>query len=160
MDPNNSVSGRAPTCDPSEIELSGRELIAQFKGIEEAWKKAEALLALSHVPTEVRILVRSWSENGDTPHGDERTYLAYCRVKNQWRICVTTETDWLPGQPEDDTTLVDTKPVVECPVDVRLEMFDWFDKLYQEVVKTAEEYVPKIIKAVNRFEKVLASLEK
>ena len=160
MDPKNSVSGRATTCDPSEIELSGRELIAQFKGIEEAWKKAEALLSLSHVPSEARVKVGAYSIGPDeSPQGEETVYLAYCRVKNQWRICVTTETEWYVGDP-DERVSVETKPVVECPVDVRLEMFDWFDKLYHEVVKTAEEYVPKIIKAVNRFEKVLASLEK
>ena len=143
------------------VEYSGHDLLAQFSRLEEAWKKAEALLASSHVPCEVRVQVSCHSVSNDIgPNERVTTYLAYRKVKGKWRISVVEETEF-PDVP-DEVGLepqIETKPVVECPVDVRLEMLDWFDKLYAEVVLATDRYVPKIAKAIKKFEEHLAALE-
>lgn len=161
MDIVNVAKGIGGASSTSEIEFSGRDLLAQFKNLEDVWKKAEALLAKSHVPCEVSVKVRSGTLGSESePEGVVTTYLAYCKVKNQWRIAVVEETEIFNCPPDFEGRSEESKPVTECPVDVRLEMLEWFDKLYTEVVKTTDRYVPKINGAVKKFEKVLASLDK
>ena len=50
---------------------------------------------------------------------------------------------------------MDIRPITECPVDTRIEMFAWFPKLFEESESVAKSYVPRINKAVEEFERNL-----
>ncbi len=129
------------------LAAAGNELLECYKEIAEAWVKAEQLLSLSHVPKEVRVLVHDFGHNEESP--EESIYLGYVRLGGQWRICeVTVEIDCQNESYE--------RAIEDCPLDVRLEMLDHFDKLYAEVLKTTKDYVPKVKDRVSKF---LASLE-
>jgi hypothetical protein len=161
-----SSASEVPT--PSESELpfkfrkadpikkAGEEIIAGYQLIEEAWKKAEAKLALAHVPLDVKVKIRAGDIGGEEqPHGSYTQFLGYVKIKNQWRICIVTESDFF-NQPE---TEYNYRPITECPVEERLDMFELFPKLYQEVIKVTKDFVPVIKDKVADFEKALETID-
>jgi hypothetical protein len=119
------------------------ELLAQFKRIEQAWKTAEDKLAAILVPVDVRIKVDEEDEfvQGVGVVRIHVRYLAYCKVEGSRRVCVVHYTysyrSYLGLDPDEPEVREETTPVTECPVDERLEMFDWFQKLYDEAKTVA-----------------------
>jgi len=120
--------------------------------IEAAWKKAEDILAETHVPVDVRVKVKDGVIDADDgqPIGEYVNYLAYTKIKGSRRICWVSEDIYFNG---DEQTAC--KPVGECPVDIRVEMFDWYPKLYAEAEAVAKSYVPKLRQAREKFESTL-----
>jgi hypothetical protein len=130
---------------------TAEQLLEQFTRIEQAWKKAEERIASTHCPIDVRVNVsKEWIYgSNDCIQGETRTYLAYFRVKGSRRICFVVESRF--DHPEIHPVL-DSKPITEMPVDIRLEMFDHFQQLFDEVETVSKSYVPKIKERVDRFE--------
>lgn len=136
------------------MKQAGDELAATLQMVEDAWKKAEAKLALSHVPVDVQVPFREESlECG----GGFTEFLSYRKVKNQWRICWICSTEVSPDPDVDHE--VECRPITDCPVGQRLEMFQHFEKLYNEVMKVTKDYVPKIKEAVQKFEATLEYID-
>ena len=128
---------------------TAQQLLEEFQLIEQVWKKAEDKLAETHVPVDVRIKVKDGViENGSAVFGEFSHYLAYTKVKGTRRVCWISEEVYY--NENDEEAIV--KPVVECPVDVRVEMFDWYPKLYAEAEAVAKSYVPKLREAREKFE--------
>lgn len=139
------------------IERTGQELIESFKLIEEAWAKAEAKLALAHVPVDVKIKVEDGDFGDDSPGEGYASFLGFVKQKSSWRICFITITTTYPMG--DERREYDCRPITECPVETRLEMFERFPELYEEVLKVAKSYVPKIKESVAKFEQTLLLLD-
>src|SRR5687768_15470445 len=97
---NSSAKTKAagPPVDSDEVRKAGEEITASYKLLEKAWKKAEAKLALAHVPEEVKVRVAGQSY----PEGESVTYLAYSKVKGNWRICIIEVENYYPD-PEQDS---------------------------------------------------------
>jgi hypothetical protein len=145
--PSLNGQARMTTASPTADEL-----LTQFQRIERAWQAAEEKLAATHVPIDVRVKVRDeWIGPPCSVAGEMVVYLAYCKVKGNRRVCVIEESTFHNAYPGEEQE-VDVKPVTECPVDVRLEMFDAFKKLYDEANAVAKSYVPKIRERVDQFE--------
>jgi hypothetical protein len=148
----------------AEAAIVGENLKSEFQKIEAAWKKAEDLLALTHCPTDVKVRVGSGSAgcDVDNPYAYYSVFLAYCKQKSGWKVCWIRETEYT-GMPAsgnvDDNFEVECRPIVEWPVDIRLEGFEHFTKLYAEVLTVAKEFVPKIDKAVKKFEGTLELID-
>ena len=110
------------------------------------------------MPIDVRVKVGDGpiqdDEDDNGSSGTYTSFLSYCKIKGQRRIClVVYETRYnSPNSPYPD---VDIKPIAECPVDVRIRMFDVFSRLYIEAESVAKSYVPKLKEAVEKFEKSL-----
>ena len=84
------------------------------------------------------------------------TFLAYAKVKGVRRICVVREDhNMMTGEMEN----YDSRPVIECPVDVRVEMFEHFPRLYSEAKAVAKSYVSKLQRAVSSFEATLELID-
>lgn len=68
--------------------------------------------------------------------------LGIAKYLNKWRLC--------HGQDDDENHggVPDAKPLVECPQHVRVEAAKYARKLYEEVIKKKEEYVPKVDDAI------------
>jgi hypothetical protein len=140
---------------PSQNGQPTDELLAQFHRIEQAWKVAEDKLAATHVPIDVRVKVSDKYIDGSygNPIGESRIYLGYCKVKGNRRVCIIEECEFFNAHP--DEVHEDVKPITECPVDDRLDMFDSFQKLYDEAYAVSKSYVPKIKERVDKFEQSL-----
>jgi len=138
------------------LTSSARQLLEEFQLIEAAWKKAEDKLADTHVPVDVRVKVKvgTMDANGGQVVGEYAHYLAYTKVKGSRRICWISEELYYNA---DEETVC--KPVCECPVDIRVEMFDWYPKLYAEAEAVAKSYVPKLREAREKFESTLKFID-
>jgi hypothetical protein len=141
---------------PSEndnLSSTARQLLREFQLIDQVWKKAEDKLAETHVPIDIRVKIRDGNINANDGHviGEYVQYLGYNKVKGNRRICWIIEQDFFSGENEDAVY----KPITECPVDVRVEMFDWYAKLYAEAEAVAKSYVPKLQEAREKFESKL-----
>src|SRR4029077_4662476 len=113
------LESRPGLWSPEAVE-AGNNLAASFQQIEDAWKNAEDLLAVIHVPVDCRIKIDSL-DIGDpnNPSGKSVRYLCYDKLKTGWRICWTVEDEFfhLPDEQID----VRVRPIVECPLEVRLK---------------------------------------
>ena len=128
------------------------QLLHEFQRIEQIWGKAEEKLSATRVPVDVRVKVGS-VEDCVT---EDTTYLAYAKVKGVRRICVVREDhSLLTGEMQN----YDSRPVVECPVDVRIEMFDHFEMLYAEAKAVAKSYISKLQGAINKFDATLELID-
>jgi hypothetical protein len=142
----------------TDVDLAGKEIIEGFKAIEEAWKKAEAVLLRAHCPSDVKIKV-DYGALGHEDHiyGEFVTYLGYLKLRNGWRIClIEEELDYRDPSEEWRTQLT---PITEAPVEKRVEMMDHFDKLAEEVVKVARSMAPNLKKKAAEFEAKLILME-
>jgi hypothetical protein len=130
---------------PKKFVSDAEQLLAQFQQIEQVWKRAEEMLSATRVPVDVRVSLNS----GRSEHGDYgfATFLSYEKVKGTRRICLVRE-DYDYG---DGSTEVDCRPIVEQPVNVRVEMFDQYERLYKEATAVAKSYIPKLEAAINKF---------
>lgn len=133
------------------------QLLERFQRVERAWKKAEEILAATLVPIDVRVKVRDGLEEDGQgrPHGEYAHYLSFAKIKGSKRIC-WEESTLHYGDPDSEWNC---RPIVECPVDIRLEMFNWYEKLYEEVKSVAKSYIPKIDEAVAKFELALEFID-
>ena len=137
------------------LSSTARQLLNEFQLIEEAWKKAEDKLAETHVPVDVRVKVKDGTIDADDGQviGEYAHYLGYIKVKGNRRICWISEEVYFNQHEDEEETVC--RPVVECPVDIRVEMFDWYPKLYAEAEAVAKSYVPKLREAREKFESTL-----
>ena len=156
--PKKPAIQRLTWVDP--MQKAGEELIASYQLIEEAWKKAEAKLALSHIPVEEKVKVGDTEDIGhpDNPLGERTKYLGYMKLKNQWRICYIEE-DYLYCAPPEMENNVSCRPITESPVEIRLEMFDHFERLYNKVMEVTKGYAPRIKDKVMQFESALEMID-
>lgn len=134
-----------------------QQLLSEFQLIEQAWKLAEEKLAETLVPIDVKVKVKSGTicdeDNGFQTIGDHEDSLAYVKAKGSRRICWVHEYTIYGNNPE-----TVTRPVVECPVDLRIELFDHYERLYREAEAVAKSYVPKLREAREKFEKLLSKI--
>lgn len=147
----------APLAKPDPCSTTA-ELEAMFQRVEEAWDKATEKLDNIRVPAEVRVKVDQTPIEATSGKiiGQRKCFLAYCRHKAQRRICYIVEKCYDDDERED---LEEIKPVVDWPIDVRLEMFDHFKSLYDQAIAVASSYIPKIKESVEEFEESLELLD-
>lgn len=91
-------------------------------------------------------------------NGCSECFLAYSKQKSGWRICWIEVDEYYAAYPDTEVE-VTCPPIVEWPVEIRLEGFEQFPKLYGEVLNVAKEFVPKIDIAVKEFERTLACID-
>jgi hypothetical protein len=141
---------------PDPANSTAEQLLAEFQQVEQVWKKAEEKLATTHVPVDVRVKVSEGPiGNEECQFGEYTNFLAYSKVKGSRRICYVTENYYYV----EDQTELECRPVTECPVDVRIGMFDRFEALYREAESVRDSYVPKIREARAKFEKTLEFID-
>ncbi len=122
-------------------------LTERYDEIEALWNEAEEDLKRFHVPYPVVY----WYATGihEESNGQYGYGLGFVRYGKGWRIC---HGEYFEGAHPDEP---DWKPVIECPVDIRIKMMGHFETLRKKVIETAENAVPKLDKAIASFRKVL-----
>ena len=80
--------------------------------------------------------------------------LWWMRHGKSWRICheIRTAYSEFDDKQHDKSEL---KPIVECPLYLRLNMISEFENLRRKVIEEAENAVPKLDKAIASFRKIL-----
>jgi len=140
---------RNPSVPENQPQSTGEELRYEFQQIQLAWEMAEEKLHLTRIPIDIQVEVGSGPIYDDTPEqvGNYTTWLAYQKCKGKWRICWVKHETFLDGTEND----YEIKPVVETPIDTRIEMFDHYDTLYEHAEAICKSYVPKLREAREKF---------
>jgi hypothetical protein len=81
--------------------------------------------------------------------------LAWARLGKDWRICHASETAYDGIEDRDDEW--EWKPIIDCPVYLRVQMIDEFEKLRLKVLEEAENEIPQLEQAIARFRSILKS---
>jgi hypothetical protein len=150
---NGDGTGSPPPPDDSESRVAA-EMTQRLKKLTAVWDDAEKRLRKLHVPVEGHVCYKSedvfHNDRPEHPTGAQiHSYLGFVKFGSGWRICYCRNHDDFP---EYDW---EWKPVVDCTYDVRLEAFPHFEKLLAEVIKKAEECIPKLDNAIAAFRKIV-----
>jgi hypothetical protein len=153
---NNRISatgaGRPPAqpINPNERdEQIIKSLRERYDEIEAIWEEREADLSRFPIPEAAELYLGTDSDGGGAPM---QYYLAFMRYGKGWRICH----GWRICYSEVDSRLHDEenfRPVIECPLDVRLSMLEQFEELRKKVIEVAEAAVPKMDTVIAKFRK-------
>jgi hypothetical protein len=114
----------------------------QFDKLNALWTEKEKELVGMHVPERVW---HKYKEEGDDSGPDDFYYISLGKWRGQWRLLHCIE--HLNSGDSDD------KPIVEAPLDCRLQAAEHFDELRKKVIEAAEKSVAKVqdaIKALSR----------
>jgi hypothetical protein len=143
------VARQVPPYAPEQEII--KEVRKRYSELEDLWDEAEKDLRRFRVYRPVKHSYNGRNmipDDPDSPYGCE--YLSWRRYGKAWRICHGTYFDESPPEENSDWT-----PVVDCPVDVRVEAIAQFQGLREAVIKAAEASVPELDKAICKFRNVL-----
>jgi hypothetical protein len=141
-----------PTKNP-ESEREGRIIDAlkkRYDEIEALWSQAEEDLKRFRVPSGVEHCYASDYEGSYPIH----YVMWWVRHGKSWRICheIRKAYSEFDDKQHDES---DWKPIIECPLDLRLRMIPEFEHLRRKVIEEAENAVPQLDNAITSFRKIL-----
>lgn len=122
-----------------------KALTGRYDEIEALWNEAEEDLKRFRVPYPVV----DWYATDDLTQPNISYGLGFVRYGKGWRIC---HGDYYEGCYPDEP---DWKPIIECPLDIRIKMIARFETLRKKVIDAAENAVPRLDKAIASFRKIL-----
>jgi hypothetical protein len=156
--PTNRISskdGQSPAqCNKLKDEREDRIIKAlkeRYDEIEALWNEAEEDLKRFRSPFAVEHCYDS-----DYDHGNPTHYsLWWTRYGKGWRIVFEeriAHSELGSGYPDESR---EWKPVIECPLELRLHLIDKFPRLREKVIEAAESAVPGLEEAISSFRKIL-----
>lgn len=129
----------------SERADSARDqLFQRYDQLNALWTQAEEQLTKLHIPTGVQFNYRSW-DAGDQwqPAGyDRHLCLGLQKLGGKWRICHGSADDLHEPDVENWT------PITECSASIRVDAARYLPKLREAVIKSAEDFIPRVDKAI------------
>lgn len=132
----------------SERATAAREaLFHRYDELNALWTQAEEQLTKLHVPHGVECYYRDWEEAGG--QFSAYAHLGLQKLGGKWRICHGYSCDADPEQS------IDWIPITDCAADVRVAAAPHVALLREAVVKSAEEFVPKVDAAIAELRKEL-----
>jgi hypothetical protein len=147
-DVSRSMDGQKPAHPDSPNHENEQHVIKALRGrydeIEALWNEAEEDLKRFRIPQDVEHCY----ETENRCHPCIHYLLGFVRYGKGWRICHGECDDNYRDEPA-------WKPIIECPLDVRLKMISYFQNLRKKVIEAAEDAIPKLDKAISSFRKVL-----
>ena len=125
-------------------------LYPRYDELNALWLLAEEELTRFHIPRPVEVKYREYL---DDPYDDNTvTYqcLGIQKVKGKWRICHATYPAYSDAELCGGWT-----PITECSVETRLQAASHLPELREAVVKSAEDFVPKVDEAIDELKNAL-----
>ena len=121
---------------------SAREtLFGRYDELNALWLQAEEQLTQFHIPRPVYHQFDEYQDPGNPPGAMTSKYLSLQKVKGKWRICYGLCDDWCDHD-------YGWTPITECSAQVRVEAARHLEKLREKVVKSAEDFIPKVDEAI------------
>lgn len=131
-------------------ETAQKALFGRYDQLNEKWEAAEKRLRSLHVPRPVWVCIRETDTDPDQPGCRiEREYLGLTRYRGDWRICYDS---WY--EPNDQYS--GEKPITECSAELRVFAVAFLPKLHEAIVKSAEDFIPEVDKALSRLDAYLS----
>lgn len=73
-------------------------------------------------------------------------YLGWHKVKGEWRVCLGRQAE---------TGGWDWKPILECPIEIRVEAVAHIRILEKELIRLRQEFLPRVREAVNSLREIV-----
>ncbi len=127
-----------------------KSLTDRYDEIESLWTNAEEDLKQFRIPRSVEHCYESDYDHGIPMHFS----LSWTRYGKSWRICHEQRTSYSEVD-EGRQDEVEWKPIIECPLDLRLHMIREFEKLRTKVIDAAQKAVPELDDAISQFRHIL-----
>ncbi len=141
-----SLNGSLPNKRKAPLEERNRQaeqaLASRYDALNQAFVEAEQLLK------SLKPLHPVWIDyNRDSSDGqpDRWEVLGLNKYQGKWRLCHATDNEL------NEYGCNDIKPIVECPVDVRVRAAKVVRQLHEKVVKSKEEYLPQVDEAIKEL---------
>lgn len=140
---NGSLPGkRKPTLEERNHQAD-QTLSTRYDALNQAFVEAEQRLK------SLKPLHPAWVDyNRDSCDGqpDRWEVLGLTKHQGKWRLCHAIDNEL-----NDDGSMYDLKPIVECPVDVRVRAAKVVQQLHEKIVKSKEEYIPQVDEAIREL---------
>ena len=124
-------------------------LFSRYDVLNALWLNAEGQLTQFHIPCPVYCKYDEHRDPKDGSGAATSKYLSLQKIKGKWRICYGVIYDWDldPGYAWE----VDPgwTPITECSAQVRVEAARHLDKLREQVVKSAEDFITEVDEAID-----------
>jgi len=131
-------------------EESRESLFRLYDELNSLWLEAEKRLTEGHIPRTVEHVYAHYHVNGHNPNDGE---IALClgleKVQGKWRICHSSYD--IRRQPEPDNWT----PITDCSAEIRVNAAEHLPGLEEEIVKSAEGFVPKVEEAIQTLRESL-----
>jgi hypothetical protein len=113
------------------------------------WEQIEEKLIALQTPRQVSVVYDSQTnpETGEIIH----SMLGLAKIGGNWRLCH----DFLH---DSDPFESNWKPITDCSAEIRVEAAQHVTKLKEEIIRTAEEFLPKIDNAIASLDKMLSDI--
>ena len=120
-------------------DAAKQKLKERYPKLDEAWEAAEKEFARYHLPQEVWLTCREKIIDDDCTL---RVCLSVQRSNKTAHISVAES--WLEAEPD----FVKSWRITQAPVCYRVELVEYLPALREAVVKSAEEFIPKVDEAI------------
>jgi hypothetical protein len=144
---NGKPSLREPLSKRNEVVRN--EIEKKLDHLTELWNAVEGKILSMQPPRHIRICYATHYH--EVPGMAEYECLGLQRHGNKWRVCYGWDADWNDQAP-------DWRPIVDCSTEVRVEAAKHIEALMEEVVKSGNDYIPKIDEAVCSLENALGDI--
>jgi hypothetical protein len=135
-----SLNGSAPNKRKPTLAERDREaeqrLSTRYDALNQLFIEAEQRLK------SLKPLHPVWVQYGHDPFGAWEI-LGITKHQGKWRLCHAYDHEM-----NDDGPFREVKPIVECAIDIRICAARFVRRLNEEIVKSKEEYVPKVDEAI------------
>lgn len=120
-------------------------LFERYDELNALWTQAEEQITKLHIPCGVECFYYSWADDPQTDYENNHFVLGIQKIGGKWRICHGYCCD-SGGQEVSDWTAI-----TECSAETRVRAAPHLSKLREEVVMTAERFIPRVDKAINEL---------
>ena len=121
-----------------------------FDELNKTWEEIEKFFRQQGI---LRDVLHGFGTLEDERYGPQADLLiGIQKQRGEWRICYGT---YYYNNPEDVTNWT---PVTECSTEVRIELLDHVNDLFEKLVKRNEEFIPELEQAVAKSHSVLEDL--
>jgi hypothetical protein len=132
------VANQPPTLEQRNKQAE-QALATRYDALNQHFTQAEQLLKSLKPPHNVWVYYNHGGAEG-MGHCES---LGMAKYQNKWRLCHKYD-----YEDEENTAPV---PIVECPIEVRIQAAKIVRQLREEIVKAKEDYVPKVDEAIKEL---------
>jgi hypothetical protein len=126
-------------------------LFGRYDQLNALWLQAEEQLAKLHIPRPVCHVYLSYEEDHERRESQVEYCLGLQKVKGKWTICHAIHYPFY-GHPDDEPEWI---PITDCSAEVRVRAAKHLPQLREAVVKSAEDFIPKVDEAIHHLRTAL-----
>ena len=138
-----------------------KALFKKYDEMNAVLEKHEKRLREMKSARDVPVVINSWPDHNPQygPVGEYQQFLGLIKYDGKWRLCYSNHYESYTGGHPDEDRSPTWQPLVECSVEDRVYAAKHIGKLRDAIVKSKEEFLPKVEEAIADLEQSLTDYE-